>query len=696
MRIDETQVRQQFATMKNNQDLTEIRILTTKPDGSDGPAYSGIFEDPDTLVTALKSFETDPGIKYMGCYFTLNTLAPHCRSFQQYGRILRGVPTVTKKDILQLDWMLCDFDPKRKSKTSSTDLEKSYAHDVMRQAYKICWDAPDKPHFPRPALVCDSGNGHHLLWRLSAMENTTENENAIKDFLQAVHDRFETEFVEIDTTVFKVNQIDKLYGTMACKGEDTPERPHRMSSFYESPGYDGEAVTVEQLKAITRHLSPNKGKTSTPAPEPVKTAETSDKSHLLQRVENCLDQLDAKGVRFPANRDLWIKITAGMYHSLGPEGLPLYLRFSAMWERNNPREDEEKYKEMARYPHDNERTPPATIKAFFDICREKGATVPTDEVNEQFDLEALELDYSQPCPPPPVLVTVSGVSVAYDEGITVIAGKKKAAKSTTVCIICGSFLSGKEILNFHVDRDRVERMVLFDTEQPTFRLHRQVARSFYLAGEACVKRSDFKVIPLRPDAPAERRKKVTSIIRYYRPTIAVIDGVTDLVKNPNDPEESEAVVSELLALTTECHCALLCVIHTNTNDPTNKQRGHIGSSLERKQEACIFLEKDDDTGIFRVSAKDTRDKPFAPFHFMRDDNGDPQLINVADKPVTATDKLLAMMEVGQDYSRAELIEMLTAEGVTENTASQAVKRDLKKGYIIKSQDGTYHLPNSKP
>ena len=691
MRIDATTIRLWYSVMKGDRDLTEIRILTDC-----AVTYSGIFENSESIVTALESFEPDPGIKVKGCYFTLNKLADHCRSKRQYGHIVkigRG-EGISDTDISQRDWLLVDLDPVRPSGTSATDEEKKSAHDVMRQVYKICFPSTDKPDFPAPQIVGDSGNGYHLLWRLNGIENTTEAERAVSGFLEGLK-CFDTPGVKIDTSVSNASRICKLYGTMANKGEDTPERPHRMSSFYtSSPGYDhNEVVTLDDLRAISRHFTQEKENTSTSSPKPVKTAEMGDKSQLLHDVEKCLEELEAKGVRFPADRDRWLTITAGWYHSLGTEGLHLYLRFSALWENNAPREDERKYLEMAKYPREQGG---ATIASFFAICREYGAALPSDNVDEQFDLESLELDYSQPCPPPPVLVTVSGVSVAYDEGITVIAGKKKAAKSTTVCIICGSFLSGKEILNFQVDRERVERMVLFDTEQPTFRLHRQVARSFYLAGEACVKRPDFKVIPLRPDAPAERRKKVTSIIRYYRPTIAVIDGVTDLVKNPNDPEESEAVVSELLALTTECHCALLCVIHTNTNDPTNKQRGHIGSSLERKQEACIFLEKDEDTGIFRVSAKDTRDKPFAPFHFMRDDNGDPQLVNVADKPVAAPDKLLAMMEVGQDYARAELIEMLTAEGVTENTASQAVKRNLKKGYIIKTQEGTYHLPNPKP
>ncbi len=315
-----------------------------------------------------------------------------------------------------------------------------------------------------------------------------------------------------------------------------------------------------------------------------------------------------------------------------------------------------------------------------------------ESINDNRITNCLVLDYSLPCPAPPILMSVCGVGAVYDEGITVIAGKKKSAKSTTVCCICGSFLGGKDVLNFHVCTESVKKVLLFDTEQPTFRIIRQVKRSFHLAGVECQMRDDFIVIPLRSYSPAERLSRTVAMIRSQHPQLVIIDGVADLVKNTNDPEESEKVVSKLLSLTTECHCAMIAVIHTNTNDPTGKQRGHIGSALERKQEASIFLEKDEDTGIFRVSAKDTRDKPFPPFFFSRDENGDPQLESVVDKPVTATDKLLAAMDMGVDYSHSQLIDLLADKGIKEDTASKAIKRNLTRGYIIKTLDGTYHLP----
>jgi hypothetical protein len=41
--------------------------------------------------------------------------------------------------------------------------------------------------------------------------------------------------VGIDKTVFNAARIWKLYGTVSCKGDDTSERPHRVSKIIRAP-----------------------------------------------------------------------------------------------------------------------------------------------------------------------------------------------------------------------------------------------------------------------------------------------------------------------------------------------------------------------------------------------------------------------------------------------------------------------------
>jgi hypothetical protein len=41
--------------------------------------------------------------------------------------------------------------------------------------------------------------------------------------------------VKIDASVFNAARIWKLPGTMACKGADMPDRPHRIARLIEVP-----------------------------------------------------------------------------------------------------------------------------------------------------------------------------------------------------------------------------------------------------------------------------------------------------------------------------------------------------------------------------------------------------------------------------------------------------------------------------
>lgn len=69
--------------------------------------------------------------------------------------------------------------------------------------------------------------------------------------------------VNVDKGVFNAARIWKLYGTMACKGDHTDERPHRLSKILTYPE-ELKEVSVEQLKALA-DLCPTmqtKGKSS--------------------------------------------------------------------------------------------------------------------------------------------------------------------------------------------------------------------------------------------------------------------------------------------------------------------------------------------------------------------------------------------------------------------------------------------------
>src|SRR5256885_985310 len=75
-------------------------------------------------------------------------------------------------------------------------------------------------------MYADSGNGYHLLY---PVDLPAKDGGLVKAVLRSLAGRFDEEGVKVDTTVFNAARLTKLYGTRACKGENTLERPHRWT-----------------------------------------------------------------------------------------------------------------------------------------------------------------------------------------------------------------------------------------------------------------------------------------------------------------------------------------------------------------------------------------------------------------------------------------------------------------------------------
>lgn len=97
-------------------------------------------------------------------------------------------------------------------------------------------------------IVADSGNGAHLLYPID-LPNDDESTMLIKRALEALDFQFSNETVNVDKGVFNAARIWKLYGTMACKGDHTDERPHRLSQILSCPE-ELKEVSAEQLKSL--------------------------------------------------------------------------------------------------------------------------------------------------------------------------------------------------------------------------------------------------------------------------------------------------------------------------------------------------------------------------------------------------------------------------------------------------------------
>lgn len=190
------------------------------------PSGNSIRFDAETIEAAVRFAASRTQEK--GIYFTINSID---------STISRSA---SDKDIVSRDDFFIDIDSERPDHDLSATNEERGAVSAKTNAIIafVCGDVG----FPEPIRV-DSGNGEHLHFPID-MPNDEPSRELIKKSLQVLADRFNDEKVKIDTVVHNASRIARLPGTVARKGIDTPDRPHRTARILSVPD-ELEAVPTE-------------------------------------------------------------------------------------------------------------------------------------------------------------------------------------------------------------------------------------------------------------------------------------------------------------------------------------------------------------------------------------------------------------------------------------------------------------------
>lgn len=224
--IDESQIRQWWQIFNPKGELVEIRLLGKA-------AYSGYFRDIDTLIAQLRPLLDHNNYQYYGAmqaYFTLNEINDALYSREQHDTFVKKPKSTTNDgDITRRRMVLIDLDPSRAAGISASDDEFEKAHlkavDVFRYLIGVGFKEP---------IITKSGNGWHVYLPCD-MPNDEEHNELVKRFLQSLSKMFSDASVEIDEKVFNPARIDKLIGTWAKKGSDTPDRKWRIAEIVKVP-----------------------------------------------------------------------------------------------------------------------------------------------------------------------------------------------------------------------------------------------------------------------------------------------------------------------------------------------------------------------------------------------------------------------------------------------------------------------------
>ena len=293
------------------------------------------------------------------------------------------------------------------------------------------------------------------------------------------------------------------------------------------------------------------------------------------------------------------------------------------------------------------------------------------------------IDLSKPAPILRPIIEHNDMMIASLGNISAVVGAAKSKKTFLCTAIVGGLLAERGEFGI---TPRLATVLWVDTEQSVLHVRKVSERIHRLAGIPEDRNCGLlRTLTLREIEPKARAEMLYMAIELYEPQLVVIDGISDLMYNTNDIEESDRVVGRLMALSTDYNCHIICVLHTNPN--SDKARGHIGSTLQRKAETVLFVHKVGDCSI--VEPQFCRNEEFEPFAFTIDDEGLPQLTDLPSVQSEKEDDCVAVMRehfpngVERKVLTNKLIEVYD---IPSGTARSKISRAVSKG-VLRAQQG---------
>lgn len=215
---------------------------------------------------------------------------------------------------------------------------------------------------------------------------------------------------------------------------------------------------------------------------------------------------------------------------------------------------------------------------------------------------------------PTPIFTIAGTTVSTPGNLTAIYSQAKTGKSSLIGAMIAAAMSnpssGFDTLGVAGPNYDKGALLHFDTEQSDYDWQQLVKSalkrvnmteeppwllSYHLTGMSAQECKAFI------GATIKRAQRIFGKIHSI-----FIDGIADLVIDPNDPAECFPLITELHAAAIKYNTAVISILHMNPGSEA-KGRGHLGSQLERKAESNLTLEKNEND-VTRIHAVKQRGK----------------------------------------------------------------------------------------
>ena len=204
-------------------------------------------------------------------------------------------------------------------------------------------------------------------------------------------------------------------------------------------------------------------------------------------------------------------------------------------------------------------------------------------------------------PPPIPVITIVGEIISTEGNITTISGASKSGKSALTSIFVAGAISESGIVDgingIAVEPNHNGKAVIhIDTEQAR---HRQQSNVKSILRRANLKSCpeyylSYNIRELNLDQYSSLTDEIFAAANndFNGIHLVVIDGIADYINDVNDGEDSNAIVKFFEGLAVKYSAPIITIVHTNPG--SDKERGHLGSQLQRKSESVIAVKIDGD------------------------------------------------------------------------------------------------------
>lgn len=297
------------------------------------------------------------------------------------------------------------------------------------------------------------------------------------------------------------------------------------------------------------------------------------------------------------------------------------------------------------------------------------------------------------------LIKMNGISVATRQNLMVLSGPSKGGKSAIVSLLCAGSMAGPNGYDgcaaIQIAPNTANHAVLhFDTEQCRAQQDSNIKNAVLKRAGLQHSPDYFHSLTLLEKDHNECKDVVKEMFEaafelHKGIHLAIIDGVADFIQNVNKEDETKDIVAFFRGLSVQYNTAVVLVIHQNPG--SEKERGHLGSELQRKCESMLVIDKDEKLNRSCLQAKFLRQGDCSQFKEIGYKFSAAKGYHVFDGEETFSQKQIDLMQLARKVFTEPLRYSQVMDKMIELKVGKAstVKRrmdDLKKErFIIKQQ-----------